>query len=705
MKDKGFQYESEDVIKREFALATAYFKKYPNEVKISKVQWKRMFWFSAPPKHSFLNWNNSATEWDNNKILAIAHGKDQGGIIGTGGDSTVKYGMNRNMELFAVKIMKSTIDVYPDDNPTSNTQDPKKSELSLGPDGKLTESHEISKIGPRKANTKRVYQIDRKDYISLTHLGQSLDKKAASLSFEQKVDVARKAAWELYKLHNGDASLDKMKIAHLDTKPANIAVDESSLHVSLLDFGTAQRLLENQPIKVITSTADYDPTNLLIGNCGYQWMTKEPTLDNLKASPQSLYIRTENTIYLYNKWEGSLKKQDLSTIIMTNLEKEFPKQNDIEALSSDQLANIAKYTGLNLNTSVSDTLTNKRRLGPTGCDLFALKRTLYFPDRGIATAGLFSDEDYEKLSESVQDKIQASYITPEALDHIANESPLDLIFALIEQKLSLMKQKQNPSTSSEFKFPDDLSIHSKESICNMFALIDNIQEWKHSDLTTVTDNYLKRIMNVTQQSDLDAIQSDVASYNECLSLLTDISKCEVDRNDTEMKKFIDDYSNKLRNSKPADRDIIKNTLQEALDCVKSPIMVAIKAQVSNLYNRAYNPSTSEYTLGMYRNLTSKAKGIEQALKQVPILERGHIRDSDNQACKNLRAECAKNRLYAFYSGVKKGGNVNEAHASDTYKKIFLNQKNQYKPIATTKDAINDTKDDNKETTTNIHSKN
>ncbi len=232
LREKGFFYADQFDMQREFQQAEAYFKQYPNEVKIRREQWKQLF-STNPPKHSYLNFGK--------QIIALAtkaHRRDADHRIGFGAFGAVKYGMDKSGSLYAVKIEK-----------TNTESQEKESQVSL--DIGLMSQQKITRVS---ASGKDKY------YSSLLYLGESLDKKlryGSPWNLEQKKKTARKIAWQIHQLHSGKLSGNGLSYAHFDIKPDNITIGSNG-QVNLIDYGFSQLL--DEPIVELCGSSAYWPT-------------------------------------------------------------------------------------------------------------------------------------------------------------------------------------------------------------------------------------------------------------------------------------------------------------------------------------------------------------------------------------------------------------------------------------------------------------
>ncbi len=371
MDDKishGFTYENDEMRKQEFARAIDYFKKNPLSVKVSKRDWRQMYRFYSPPQHAYINLNKPGEIWDDNKIIALSKGRDNY-LFNAGPDvlvdsnekpldsNKIKYGMNQHGLVYAVKILIGV------DAP-----------LTIGKDGKLVQSESITRT---KKNTNNNEEV-KKTYIVMDLLGESMDRileQGKPLPLKYKLDVARKSAWALHQLHQN-------QIAHLDIKPGNITIDKQG-HVAIIDFETAKTVdPQNKEIESGSGTTPlYNPTNMFSQSYGFRIQKNPPTLQELdSASSSSLFIRTDTDIYQYKKWEGELKKVSISALGLTEpVRKKLMELKPIECLASEDLKILSNIKGFDTKELLTDICARQKELGLKGCDVFAMKRTLYYP--------------------------------------------------------------------------------------------------------------------------------------------------------------------------------------------------------------------------------------------------------------------------------------------------------------------------------------
>ena len=145
--------------------------------------------------------------------------KDKTVFLGRGTYGEVKYAIDRANEQYAVKIQ------YQDEDLMTNA----------GEVFWLTNDLNIANC----YQYRNKFEGDAVAYTVMPLLGQSLDKylelNKSVLSDSQKLTVAAKMCYQLYKLHEGLASKTGEPIHHLDIKPSNFTIDDYG-RVKLLDF-------------------------------------------------------------------------------------------------------------------------------------------------------------------------------------------------------------------------------------------------------------------------------------------------------------------------------------------------------------------------------------------------------------------------------------------------------------------------------------
>lgn len=660
---KGFIYRNEIEAQAEFNRAIRYFKQHRQEVKLSR---KKRVGISKL-KHSYLNWNPANAVWDDKKIIAMCHGKHAEGKIGEGGGSRVKYGMNIRGDLFAVKIRESF------HAPGTLIIPNKEPELCLDIDYQLIQSDELSYLKQPDPRIRDEAQLIEKHYMALKHLGKSLDKEVeqSSFNFKQKVDIARKIAWDLHLLHTGKKTPDGSRYAHGDIKLGNIAIDLNN-HIALFDFDSAQ-LLDTPVIKPTkTATELYDPTNALSSESGLIWMSEQPTLENLQTYSQSLFIRTPDAIHQFNKWENTLITKKIVTENELRLfNSHFPTNEPIEQLTLSQLKILINITQASFQSLHQDVLNKKSLLGPVGSDLFALKRALFYPDGNKSCAGLFSTEEQTRLNHVVQDRLESRYISDQALTVIKNESALDMVYDFILQKLTLIQQENQADSTALFQFSADIA-DKKELICDLFYLLDNIEEKSYIDPDlkhSVINQYTFRIMDSSDESSLYEIKNELELVSQCLLLLEEIRQCKIGQSDRLMDSFINlQIETLMLCQATSHRETLKLTLEQTLRSLQSKEIEAINTQIISLSQGKSRPLVTKCFGRLYQDQKTKAHEIQHALQKVPLMERQTAFTGAHEQANKVRWSCAKNR-YGLYRPTNSDREIDARYAAKTFKKL------------------------------------
>jgi serine/threonine protein kinase len=251
---RGFKYEGEAEHLREFALAKAYFELHPTDIiKIRKKDWVHVLnelSMKRPdleldiqaardslPKHSYL-YKKDAANPEKKKVWAL------GAAIARGSFGRVKHSMDEDGIHTVNKIEKF------------NDSDQQREERIARDIGILV-SNKIRRLGG-KSGTEVKY------YTGAVYLGQDLYTIGKKLNYDEWLDVLRKVAWELHRLHTGAASISRTAYVHRDLKPENIMVAPNG-KVSLTDFGLSKELfinkksLEEAEVKFV-GTHHYLPT-------------------------------------------------------------------------------------------------------------------------------------------------------------------------------------------------------------------------------------------------------------------------------------------------------------------------------------------------------------------------------------------------------------------------------------------------------------
>ncbi|MCX7091173.1 MAG: phosphotransferase [Legionellales bacterium] len=222
-KEVGFIHNEPNRIE-EFDKAVEYFKAHPTIKKLSR-------------KQEELHLHNSYIKLDDGTILALSSKILEGGTIAVGQYARCKKVMDRDGNLFVVKIE------------TSNTENQQQETAILS---NLKELLRATKTEIERKDSSKKY------YTHMNDLGKSLDTSLWLVDSDYKPSLARKIAWKIHQLHSGDLSSTHIGYVHLDIKPSNMVLDsENEIH--LIDFGTA-RLVLSEDLSFVISTSIYQPS-------------------------------------------------------------------------------------------------------------------------------------------------------------------------------------------------------------------------------------------------------------------------------------------------------------------------------------------------------------------------------------------------------------------------------------------------------------
>jgi len=284
-------------------------------------------------------------------------------------------------------------------------------------------------------------------------------------------------------------------------------------------------------------------------------------------------------------------------------------------------------------------LQTMRNLGPIGTDIFACKRSFYMMDpTKSADACLFSDQEYQQLSRVLRNVIKTGGLQTEYDFYTAlhqKNSALDLAYAFAAEKLSSALQQQIQSSED------------RAEICELFALLDQLEEWDGMPTPYKQDlviRYEKKIVEAQSLTTFMHVHQELEELTQCLALLTQIATYRFGYTDPAMQDFIDVYARKLYSGHFVDPEI-KQTLQTALQAVQSDEMRFVQARLSQWTHQMQHLSRFQVLLGAPKRLQARINTVESAVHTVPILERKHIlTQTDHRACRTVQRYCKNNYL-------------------------------------------------------------
>ena len=231
----GFLYKSPEERAKEFALAEYFFKKYPTQIKISRLDWENFITELEKNENAFYDDHETLKQLGidldylpqhsyfkpkNGPVLAFSRGK-LGGELGSGTFGSVKFVVDKNNRLYAMK--------------TEETNDTTSHEASIAFDLQLMIEKKL-----KRSEKNYDYNHKIKYYSLFIYLGKQLKITLLenSFLFEEKVTLARKLSWEVYKLNTGLLSSSRRGYVLHDIKPTNIVIDDHA-HPKLVDYGFA----------------------------------------------------------------------------------------------------------------------------------------------------------------------------------------------------------------------------------------------------------------------------------------------------------------------------------------------------------------------------------------------------------------------------------------------------------------------------------
>ena len=227
----GFTWKSNETRQADFAAAKAYFE-HPANQGVKKI-----------PKGHFNPKSPSYIKRDDGAILAIGR-SDKGGFLGEGGFGRVKYAINADGQLYALKI-----------ETTNNLN--QQQETLMSQDANLMEGEKT-----HRASASDKITTGEKFYSSLFYLGDdTLESELSNQTLfesnlQNKLKDARQLCWEVNLLHTGGLTKSGSGISHGDIKPGNV-VRNAQGNLKFIDFGLSS--LIDAPYTAAIGTFDYMP--------------------------------------------------------------------------------------------------------------------------------------------------------------------------------------------------------------------------------------------------------------------------------------------------------------------------------------------------------------------------------------------------------------------------------------------------------------
>ena len=452
----GFLYN--DIAERdnEFALAAKYFEENPGVIKMSRKT-PLIDGAESTIVHSYIKIGE--------KIVAIAHG--EGRFLGTGSFGRVKFAMDQNGDVYALKIENK-------DSPQTETQ--------ILDDLGLLHGNKVSRATSSQKTDTKYYTLMEylgKNYID--YLNSILQNAVAPIT-DDRIRDARKIAWELHKLHNGASTKSKTPIAHLDVKLDNVVRLENG-KIRLIDFGFSETIQSD-------------------------WY-----LSNPRGTQQHLPLK-----------------------LIKNNDRLQPVDSEAQVIA------------------------RMNRMGQIRCDVFALKRCIYYPYNDYRT--LLNKQELTQLPSNLRRMLDT-----EDVDRINNVTALDITYELIKYEMSQLHPGQQFNPDPQFK----------EDICKCFGLLDefteNLSAFSSDTLNAYIKSYQEKINSCNSldelqllHTNLETLQNYIADLQPYIKDLHKIQSLAV--NDQLIKNKISDILN-LSNPESLDIGAIKQEIGQILQKVDS----------------------------------------------------------------------------------------------------------------------------------------